>query len=83
MSTKTYRQWLSPANSESPKSFVLVEIDEDRTDYGDHELALGDCSKNITIYFSSSKKKRKAALAKLTKIQEALNILWGVLKEDE
>jgi len=81
--SKTYRQWLSPASSDSPRSYVTASVEESQGSYDDHELSLGDCNRIVTLYFPASKKKRKAALAKLNKIQIALDMIWEALEEDE
>jgi hypothetical protein len=76
MANKVHRQWLTPATSSSPKSFVMVDIEEHRGEYQEHSLTIGDCDRNISLYFPTDKKKRTASKAKLTKVQEALNLLW-------
>ena len=81
--SKTYRQWLSPASSDSPRSYVTASVEESHGTYDDHELSLGDCNRIVTLYFPAGKKKRKASLAKLNKIQMALDLIWEALEEDE
>lgn len=83
MSTKiVYRKWLEPITHMNNKSFVLAELAETNASYDTHSLTLGDCYKHITLEFDADKKNRKKALAKLTKIQDALNILWGALENE-
>ena len=73
-----YRQWLHPSTHYNCKSFVLVQLSETHSRHDPHSLTLGDCEKHISFEFESSKRGRARALAKLAKVQKALDII----KED-
>jgi len=81
--SNTYRTWLSSATSDSNHSYVMAVIEEGRGKYDDHCLTLADCHKQVSVYFPAGKAQRKAAIAKLGKLQKAMDLIWEALEEDE
>jgi hypothetical protein len=70
-----YRTWLHPANHYNSKSFVLVEFSDTHGRHDPHQFIIGDCDKHIGLEFEASKRGKAKALAKLAKVQKALDLI--------
>ena len=71
---KTYRQWLESADADNNRSFVIAE----RPDYvfnNTYSLVIGACHKTITLEFNAEKAQKRRSLAKLAKLEKALQLI--------
>lgn len=79
---KNYRAWLGDANGPYKQSYVMVNFADGDFIFEDHHLILKDCRYTVQIEFPREEKYRKTALAKLDKIQKALDLLREQLEGD-
>lgn len=84
MGSKTTRAWLNPTSANTGAcSFVLTDIDDSRGEWGEHNLTIHDCNRQITLDFPADKKGRKKALTKLGKLYDALNLIEEALEDND